>query len=440
MYLNMKASHASSAGHRSVTRALAAIALTVVVTSGLFAATSAAAAVPRAALKGVNVIGWGFSFPRALATDGKHVWVANIGANSVIELNASTGRMVRVISGASYQFNQPFAIAADGTHVWVANVNGNSVTELDATTGALVRVISKASFGLSRPEEIASDGARVWVGHPGSNSLTELNASTGALVNVIAGSAAHLSLPQALTMGDGRVWVANAGNSVVELNAATGSFVKAFSGPGLPVRQPRVHRHRRRPPMGGELERQLGDGAQCLDRCPGASDRTLWVWVQRPAEHCHEWRRRVGGQLPGGNSITELSASTGRFVRVITHCWCHLTAPMSIATDGGRVWVADWDGSSVTELSASAGALVRIVSHSSYGFSNPGPIATEGKKVWVLNKNGAGSIGGLGNGARCHDGRADQDDFGTELQVQQPDGNCSGRETTLGRQLRPAGR
>ncbi len=113
-----------------MTRALAAIALTVVVTSGLFAATPAAAAVPRAALKGVNVLGWGVSQPRALANDGKHVWVANIGGSSVIELSASTGQMVRVISGASYQFNEPFAITADGTHVWVANMIGNSITEL----------------------------------------------------------------------------------------------------------------------------------------------------------------------------------------------------------------------------------------------------------------------------------------------------------------------
>jgi DNA-binding beta-propeller fold protein YncE len=48
-----------------------------------------------------------------------------------------------VIRGSKYGFNtsDTAAVASDGTHVWVANYNGNSVTELLASTGALVRVI-----------------------------------------------------------------------------------------------------------------------------------------------------------------------------------------------------------------------------------------------------------------------------------------------------------
>ena len=37
------------------------------------------------------------------------------------ELSASTGALVKVISGSAYQFNGPGAISSDGTHVWVAN-------------------------------------------------------------------------------------------------------------------------------------------------------------------------------------------------------------------------------------------------------------------------------------------------------------------------------
>ena len=31
-------------------------------------------------------------------------------------------------------------LASDGSHVWVTNVGGNSVSELDASTGTLVKV------------------------------------------------------------------------------------------------------------------------------------------------------------------------------------------------------------------------------------------------------------------------------------------------------------
>ena len=37
------------------------------------------------------------------------------------ELDAATGALVQVISGPSYGFDRPKAIASDGTHVWVAS-------------------------------------------------------------------------------------------------------------------------------------------------------------------------------------------------------------------------------------------------------------------------------------------------------------------------------
>jgi DNA-binding beta-propeller fold protein YncE len=73
-----------------------------------------------------------------------------VSGNAVIELNAATGALVRVISGDG--FSHPIGISSDGSHVWVSNYGGNSVTELSAATGALVRVIKGSSDGFSSPE------------------------------------------------------------------------------------------------------------------------------------------------------------------------------------------------------------------------------------------------------------------------------------------------
>jgi hypothetical protein len=54
--------------------------------------------------------------------------VANNG-NSVTELSASTGALVKVIRGSNYGFDGPSGITSGGTHIWVANTNGQSVTE-----------------------------------------------------------------------------------------------------------------------------------------------------------------------------------------------------------------------------------------------------------------------------------------------------------------------
>ncbi len=148
--------------------------------------TSGPAVAARPSLSRVHLAEALFHYPRAVASDGTHVWVANDGGPSVTELSAKTGGLVQVISGPSYKFSQPGAIASDGTHVWVANYS-NSVTELSAKTGDLVQVLSGPSFKFNAPDAVASDGTHVWVANFYGNTLTELSARTASLVQVISG-------------------------------------------------------------------------------------------------------------------------------------------------------------------------------------------------------------------------------------------------------------
>jgi DNA-binding beta-propeller fold protein YncE len=180
-----------------------------------------------------------FHYPRAVASDSTHIWVANDGGPSVTELSAKTGGLVQVISDPSYKFYQPGAIASDGTHVWVANYS-NSVTELSAKTGDLVQVLSGPSYKFAAPIAIASDGTHVWVandspagvgfGH-GGNSVTELSAKTGDLVQVISGPSYGFNQPDAVASDGTHVWVANFyANTLTELSAKTASLVQVISG------------------------------------------------------------------------------------------------------------------------------------------------------------------------------------------------------------------
>jgi hypothetical protein len=54
-----------------------------------------------------------------------------------------------------------------------------------------------------------------------------------------------------------------------------------------------------------------------------------------------------------GNSITELSASTGAPVKVIHDASDGFDDPVAVASKGGHVWVANSNGMTVTEFSAS---------------------------------------------------------------------------------------
>ncbi len=92
----------------------------------------------------------------------------------VTELDASTGKLVRVISAPSLRSGAD-AIASDATHIWVANIQG-SVTELSARTGKVIAVLSGSEYQFSGPSAIATDGHHVWVANSLGQSVTEFPA------------------------------------------------------------------------------------------------------------------------------------------------------------------------------------------------------------------------------------------------------------------------
>ena len=130
--------------------------------------------------------------PGPISVDGSHVWIANIRTrkNSVVELNSKSGSLVRVINTPADDFNGLLGIATNGSRVWTTNSKGassggttNSVVELNAGTGALVRIINAKADGLNGPSDIVVENSKLWVLN--AESITELNAVDGSLVRVI---------------------------------------------------------------------------------------------------------------------------------------------------------------------------------------------------------------------------------------------------------------
>ena len=72
--------------------------------------------------------------------------MGNLGNNTVTEIKASTGALVKVLSHPSDGFATPVSIVVHGSHVFVANVSANSITELDSS-GTLVQVLQEPILG-----------------------------------------------------------------------------------------------------------------------------------------------------------------------------------------------------------------------------------------------------------------------------------------------------
>ena len=85
--------------------------------------------------------------------------------------------------------------------------------------------------------------------------------------------------------------------------------------------------------------------------------------------------------LPG--SVTQIDASTGVPVRVITGCG--LTGIRNIAADANYLWVTDTDSNAVTKLNLSDGSCVGSYSGAGYSFDLPYGVLSDGSHVWVTN-------------------------------------------------------
>ena len=325
--------------------------------SSALAATMSAALLVAASPAGAATRPKHFAEPVAIAVDHSHVWVANVFGNSVTELNAKTGSIIRVIDAREDDFVTPIAIAVTPLHVWVVNdgVKGNSrgtgsITELNSKSGALIRVITVSAARFDNPAAIAISGSRVWVTSLQTSSngglVTDLDESDGSITRVIDGLADSFDGPVAIAARGNDVWIVSSGvknyygngrgvGSVTELNATTGRVIRIITAQTAPFNEP----------------------------------------TSIAISGSHVWVANLDY-----SSIVELNASSGAVVRLIRAN--SLNQPLSMAVDHDHLWVANFFGNSVTELKKYKGAVVRVIGA---GFNDPGGIAIAGSHVWVTN-------------------------------------------------------
>ncbi|HWD95766.1 MAG TPA: hypothetical protein VG246_05035 [Acidimicrobiales bacterium] len=298
-----------------------------------------------------------FAEPLAIAQDGRHVWVANVFGNSVTELDARSGSVIRVIDDPADGFTTPIALAVTDDHVWVVNegVKGNkrgtgSITELSTRTGALVRVIAIRSARLDNPAAIAISKSRVWVTNQQTSSdggsVTNLSEHDGSITRVIDSLGGAFDGPVAVATRGDDVWIVSSGaknyygngrgvGSVTELDAVTGRVKRIITAQTAPFDEPTA-----------------------------IAISGMHVWVANL----------------NYSSIVELNESSGAVVRLIRAN--SLNQPLSMAVDHDHLWVANFFGNSVTEFKKETGAVVRVIGA---GINDPGGIAIAGSHVWVTD-------------------------------------------------------
>jgi YVTN family beta-propeller protein len=196
--------------------------------------------------------------------DGENIWTT-LESGSVVELEASTGRILNQWTGATnvqavvvaagfvfmpgntspgtlYLINPagspgpvtvaasnlglfPFGIAFDGTNLWTANTSGT----VSIITPAVITPYPPGNVttitGFSQPYGVLYDGAHIWVTDFGAGTLLQLSPTGAILQTVTVGT--H---PQFPAFDGTNIWVPNTGsNSITVVQASSGAIVATIN-------------------------------------------------------------------------------------------------------------------------------------------------------------------------------------------------------------------
>jgi DNA-binding beta-propeller fold protein YncE len=284
--------------------------------------------------------GLGLNGPTGAAYASGRLWVTNYADNSVSGFGWRSAGYPSVYAGEAYMFKEPAAITAGRRHLWVANMLANSVTELSTADGAPVRTITH----VARPLALILVGRRLWVTNSGNGSVSEFSVRTGQLRKIIHG----LHGPDALAVSNGKIWVANGISGTVSvLSATTGAWQTTLHS--LALREPVAE------VAGRNSLWVASEAGNSITQISTLSQRVVRR-IAGPRYRLHGPMAMVlaGGALwvanMYGNSVTEIDAATGRLIRVLSGPRYGFDHPAGMAAYGGRVWVTNNGSASVTEL------------------------------------------------------------------------------------------
>jgi hypothetical protein len=294
---------------------------------------------------------YGFNQPYAIAAGAGHLWIANLGGNSVTETTYS-GALVRTISGPSADLHSPDAVTTTAGHVFVVNRHG-SVVELSGSTGAKIRVIRGARYHFSHPSALIAAGGNLWVVSSATSTVTGFSAKTGKLVRVLSKG---LNGPVALTAAGTHFWVLNASGGAA--GSQSGSVTEFVASTGAHVRNVKHAADQIITPKGIAF-----DGTH------------LWITNNEPG------------------TVTELS-STGALIRIVTPTVAgsksYLEYGTVVVAHAGSVYVVSPPGTSpmVTRLVAATAHGLWYECNTNPGhphFDNPTGLAVQHHHVWVVS-------------------------------------------------------
>jgi hypothetical protein len=261
------------------------------------------------------------------AADGENIWESSNSNNQVVQVQASTGKVLGTWTGATTSFG--IAVAA-GKVFLAGDTSPGNLYVIDPTQLPGAVTVAASNLG-SHAYGIAFDGTNLWTANFGGSVsiITPQVAPPYPVTTVTTGFAA----PTGILYDGTHIWVADAGLGELLKVDPTGAILQTVS---------------------------VGTGALF----PVFDGTNIWV--------------------PNfiSNSITVVQSSTGNVVATINADTNNkLNGPTSVSFDGERILVTNFNGSTVTVFKA---ADLSFIANVPTGPStNPHGACSDGINFWV---------------------------------------------------------
>jgi hypothetical protein len=321
-----------------------------------------------------------FNSPDAVVSDGAgHLWIANGGNFGITEVDAATGRILRVVHGAQYGFNNPSAIAVSGQNVWVTSegyergdgsFSEGVLTQFNSTTGSVHRRMNLAGDGGTGLDGVVVTGPDVWLSARGTAAQIKMDLASGQVVSIFHKNAiVNTQGPSSFVFDGTNLWMTGQ-KGVVELSPRTGQILHSASVFVMAT------------PPGASYAAPSYLSPVAITFSPGH------VWTGNGAGYDGKH------SLPG--SVSDINPTTDKEVHLFASTHDDFDNIQKIIVVGSDLWVLNgqigpsqgMQGASLTELDSTTGALVRVVSLRDSPFSEPVDVTMANGAIWVVDNGG----------------------------------------------------
>jgi len=204
-----------------------------------------------------------FSFPYGITTDGKYLYVADTGNNTIRKIVISSGEVTTLAGtagssgstdgiGTEAMFYDPYGITTDGKYLYVADTGNNTIRKIVISSGAVTTLAGTAGSSGStdgigtaamfyEPFGITTDGKYLYVADSLNDTIRKIVISSGVVTTLAGtagysgyaddtGTAARFYEPCGVTMDGKSLYVGDSGNNTIRKIVISSGVVTTLAG------------------------------------------------------------------------------------------------------------------------------------------------------------------------------------------------------------------